>query len=81
MHAESHAVVSQVGFALLPAFVTFKAEMYPRLLLFFEGILRGMFHEEKRLRDLAKDGVGGSSSQGVYKILILLISFSSHYCI
>jgi len=69
MHAESHTVISQVGFALLPAFVTFRAEMYPRLLLFFEGMLRGMLHEEKRLRDLAKSGVGGSSSQGVYKVL------------
>jgi phorbol esters/diacylglycerol binding protein len=69
MHAESHAVISQVGFALLPAFVTFKAGMYPRLLLFFEGMLRGMLQEEKRLRDLAKDGVGGSSSEGLCKIL------------
>lgn len=69
MHAESHAVISQVGFALLPAFVTFKAEMYPRLLLFFEGMLRGMLHEEKRLRDLAKSGVGGSTSRGIHKAL------------
>ena len=69
MHAVSHAVISHVGFALLPAFVTFKAEMYPRLLLFYEGILRGMLHEEKRLRDLAKGGVGGSSGQGIYKVL------------
>jgi hypothetical protein len=65
----SHAVISQVGFALLPAFVAFKAEMYPRLLLFFEGILRGMLHEEKRLRDLARGGLRGSSSQGIYKVL------------
>lgn len=69
MHAMSHAVISQVGFALLPAFVTFKAEMHPRLLLFFEGMLRGMLHEEKRLCDLAKGGVGGPSSQGIYKVL------------
>ncbi len=69
MHADSHAVMSQVGFALLPAFVTFKAEMYPRLLLFLEGMLRGMLQEEKRLRDLAKDGMGGSSSEGLCKIL------------
>lgn len=65
----SHAVISQVGFALLPAFVTFKAEMYPRLLLFFEGILRGMLHEEKRLRDLARGGLRGLSSQGIYNVL------------
>ena len=75
MHAVSHAVISQVGFALLPAFVTFKAEMYPRLLLFFEGMLRGMLHEEKRLCDLAKGGVGGSRSQGIYKVLCLFDFF------
>jgi hypothetical protein len=75
----SHAVISQVGFALLPAFVTFKAEMYPRLLLFFEGILRGMLHEEKRLRDLAEGG-GGSSVQGIYKVLYPFDFFSYHYC-
>jgi hypothetical protein len=69
MHAVSHTVISQVGFALLPAFVTFRAEMYPRLLLFFEGMLRGMLHEEKRLRDLAEGGVGGSSGQGIYMAL------------
>jgi hypothetical protein len=68
MHAESHAVISQVGFALLPAFVSFKAEMHPRLLLFFEGILRGMLHEERRLRGLANGGVGGPSGQGIYMI-------------
>jgi len=28
-----------------------------------------MLHEEKRLRDLANGGVGGSSSQGIYKVL------------
>ncbi len=81
MHAVSHAVISQVGFALLPAFVTFKAEMYPRLLLFFEGMLRGMLHEEKRLCDLAK-GVGGSSSQGIYKVLYPFDNFLiSLFCI
>jgi hypothetical protein len=68
MHAESHAVISQVGFALLPAFTTFKAEMYPRLLLFFEGMLRGMLHEERRLRSLVKDGKG-PSGQGIYGTL------------
>ena len=56
MHATSHAVISQVGFALLPAFTTFKDEMYPRLLLFFESMLRGMLHEERKLRGSVKDG-------------------------
>ena len=72
MHAESHAVISQVGFAVLPAFTTFKAEMYPRLLLFFEGMLRGMLHEERRLRGLTKNGKG-PSGQGTYGIFILVV--------
>ncbi|KAH9966782.1 hypothetical protein BC827DRAFT_1153126 [Russula dissimulans] len=45
MHARSPTITSQVGFALLPAFVTFRAEMYPRLLLFFEDMLREHFLE------------------------------------
>ena len=65
MHAKSDAVISQVGFALLPAFTTFKAGMYPRLILFFEGILRDMLHEERRLRSLVMGSEEISSSQGV----------------
>ena len=65
MHAKSDAVISQVGFALLPAFTTFKAGMYPRLILFFEGILRDMLHEERRLRSLVMGSAEMSSSQGV----------------
>lgn len=75
MHATSHAVVSQVGFALLPAFITFKAEMYPRLLLFFESMLRGMLHEERRFRGSVKDGAVP------YMILVLLIFFLLRHCI
>lgn len=66
MHAKSYAVISQVGFALLPAFVTFKPEMYPRLLLFFEGTLRGMLHEERKLRSSTKGGAGILKSRGVF---------------
>ena len=65
MHAKSDTVISQVGFALLPAFTTFKAEMYPRLILFFEGILRDMLHEERHLRNLVMGGGAISSDQGV----------------
>jgi hypothetical protein len=65
MHAKSDTVISQVGFALLPAFTTFKAEMYPRLILFFEGILRDMLHEERHLRSLVMGGEAISSDQGV----------------
>lgn len=63
MHAKTPTITSQVGFALLPAFVTFKTEMYPRLLLFFEGMLRGMLHEERQMRGLATFEV--SNGQGV----------------
>lgn len=66
MHAKSYAVISQVGFALLPAFATFKPEMYPRLLLFFEGTLRGMLHEERKLRSSTEGGAGILKSQGVF---------------
>jgi hypothetical protein len=64
MHANSHAVISQVGFALLPAFSTFKAEMHPRLLLSFESVLRGMLYEARKLRGFAEDKVEISNSQG-----------------
>ncbi|KAI9446343.1 hypothetical protein H4582DRAFT_1905062 [Lactarius indigo] len=64
MHAKSDTVISQVGFALLPAFTTFKAEMYPRLILFFEGILRDMLHEEIYLRSLVTGSAEISSDQG-----------------
>ncbi|KAH9079531.1 hypothetical protein EDB83DRAFT_2343143 [Lactarius deliciosus] len=64
MHAKSDTVISQVGFALLPAFTTFKAEMYPRLILFFEGILRDMLHEEMHLRSLVTGSAEISSDQG-----------------
>ncbi len=67
MHAKSDTVISQVGFALLPAFTTFKTEMYPRLILFFEGILRDMLHEERHLRSLVTGGTEISSNQGVYR--------------
>jgi hypothetical protein len=64
MHAKSDIVASQVGFALLPAFATFRPEMHPRLLLFFEGVLRDMLHEEKQLRGFANDSGTTSNNQG-----------------
>ncbi|KAI0273752.1 hypothetical protein BC834DRAFT_227074 [Gloeopeniophorella convolvens] len=52
MHAKSPVIISQVGFALLPAFATFKSEMRPRLIGFFEGVLRIMLPESRRLQGL-----------------------------
>ena len=64
MHAKSDTVVSKVGFALLPAFATFRPEMHPRLLLFFESVLRDMLLEEQKLRGFAKDSRATSNNQG-----------------
>jgi hypothetical protein len=67
MHAKSDTVVSQVGFALLPAFATFRPEMHPRLLLFFESVLRDMLLEEQKLRgfsNFSKDSRATSNDQG-----------------
>jgi hypothetical protein len=64
MHAKSDTVVSQVGFALLPAFATFKPEMHPRLLSLFERILRYMLYEEKKLRSFANGNKLASNNEG-----------------
>lgn len=48
IHTQRHEpkVISQIGFALIPAFSTFPVEMQPRLLAFFEdGIIRGVFED------------------------------------
>jgi hypothetical protein len=64
MHATSDTVVSQVGFALLPAFATFRPEIRPRLLSFFERILRHMLYEEKKLRSFASGNMVASNNEG-----------------
>ena len=64
MHAKSDTIVSQVGFALLPAFATFRPEMYPRLLSFFERILRYMLYEETKLRSFANGNKMASNNEG-----------------
>ena len=51
LHSQRHdvKVVSQIGFALIPAFSTFPVEMQPRLLAFFEdGIIRGVLDDLKK---------------------------------
>lgn len=48
IHTQRHEpkVISQIGFALIPAFSTFHVEMQPRLLAFFEeGIVRGVLED------------------------------------
>jgi hypothetical protein len=45
-----HRSVAQVGFAVLPAFQTFKPDLYTRLLSFFdEGVLAWMLHSLDQL--------------------------------
>ncbi|KAI0062284.1 hypothetical protein BV25DRAFT_1804358 [Artomyces pyxidatus] len=56
MHQNSPAIISQVGFALLPALATFRAEMHFRLLsLFEEGILRGVLSQAREIQGLDGD--------------------------
>ncbi|KAH9050659.1 hypothetical protein EDB84DRAFT_1666282 [Lactarius hengduanensis] len=50
--------------ALLLVHMHCQAEMYPRLILFFEGILRDMLHEEMHLRSLVTGSAEISSDQG-----------------
>ncbi|KAI0054105.1 hypothetical protein FA95DRAFT_1480391 [Auriscalpium vulgare] len=52
-HRDSPAIVSRIGFAVLPAFSTFRPEMHSRLLAFFEeGVLRGMLKQARQLHGL-----------------------------
>jgi hypothetical protein len=66
IHTQRHdpKILSQIAFALIPAFSTFQIEMQPRLLAFFEvGIIRGV------LEDLGRtQGVGPveTSARGVF---------------
>lgn len=51
IHRNNSKVVSQLGFALIPAFYTFPQEMHARLLQFFEQcILRGDLEDLRRIQ-------------------------------
>ncbi|KAI8998560.1 hypothetical protein BD414DRAFT_519687 [Trametes punicea] len=53
LHAHRHdpRVVSQIGFSLLPAFITFSAEMHTRLLSFFDdGVLGNILADLRHLQ-------------------------------
>ena len=53
LHAHRHdpRVVSQIGFALLPAFLTFSPEMHTRLLAFFnDGVLGNILADLRSLQ-------------------------------
>lgn len=51
VHSNEPSVISRIAFAILPAFRTFRSEMHPRLLSFFDSvILRGVFEDLNRFR-------------------------------
>ncbi|KAG1782540.1 hypothetical protein EV702DRAFT_387062 [Suillus placidus] len=51
VHSNEPSIISRIAFAVLPAFGTFRSEMHPRLLSFFDNvILRGVFEDLNRIR-------------------------------
>jgi hypothetical protein len=53
IHTQRHdpKIISQIAFALIPAFSTFHIEMQPRLLAFFEeGIIRDVLEDLSRIQ-------------------------------
>ncbi|KAG2034905.1 hypothetical protein BDR03DRAFT_900655 [Suillus americanus] len=51
VHSREPSIISRIAFAVLPAFGTFRSEMHPRLLSFFDNvILRGVFEDLNRIR-------------------------------
>ncbi|KAG1753463.1 hypothetical protein EDB19DRAFT_1903124 [Suillus lakei] len=69
VHSNEPSIISCIAFAVLPAFGTFRSEMHPRLLSFFDNvILRGVFEDLNRIRgyvstDISDEAVV-SHSQG-----------------
>ncbi len=67
LHAHRHdpRVISQIGFALLPAFLTFSPEMHTRLLAFFDdGVLGNILSDLRSLqgtRQLTSPSAGAKS--------------------
>ena len=50
-HRHDPKTISQIGFALIPAFSTFGPEMHSRLLAFFEeGVIRGVLYDLRQIR-------------------------------
>ncbi|KAG1878063.1 hypothetical protein DFJ58DRAFT_648717 [Suillus subalutaceus] len=51
VHSSEPSIISRIAFAVLPAFGTFRSEMHPRLLSFFDNvILRGVFEDLNGIR-------------------------------
>jgi hypothetical protein len=64
VHSNEPSIISQIAFAVLPAFGTFRSEMHPRLLSFFDSvILRGVFEDLNRIRGHVFTDMPGTFSQ------------------
>jgi len=63
IHSQSRdpKIISRIGFALIPAFVTFREAMQTRLLAFFEGaIIRGTLEELRYIQGNLDTSVKGA---------------------
>lgn len=57
-HRHDPKIVSQIGFAIIPALATFHPEMHIRLLTFFEdGVLRGVLEELRLIQGVIESSV------------------------
>ncbi|KAG1756739.1 uncharacterized protein EDB91DRAFT_1332497 [Suillus paluster] len=69
VHCNEPSVTSRIAFAVIPAFGTFRSEMHPRLMSFFDNvILRGVFEDLTRIRgyvstDISEDELVVSHDQ------------------
>jgi hypothetical protein len=64
VHSNEPSVISRIAFAILPAFGTFRSEMHPRLLSFFDSvILRRVFEDLNRFRGNVSTDISGTFSQ------------------
>ncbi|KAJ7685226.1 hypothetical protein DFH06DRAFT_1157872 [Mycena polygramma] len=56
LHTHQHdpKVISEIGLALIPAFSTFRPEMFVRLLAWFEGVIRRILEDLDRARGPSK---------------------------
>ncbi|KAG1803828.1 uncharacterized protein HD556DRAFT_1226659 [Suillus plorans] len=62
IHSNEPSIISRIAFAVLPAFGTFRSEMHPRLLSFFDNvILRGVFEDLNRIRGYVSTDISGTS--------------------
>lgn len=74
IHTQRHdpKVISQIAFALIPAFSTFHIEMHPRLLAFFEeGIIRDVLEDLSRIQgsgQIEASSAGGGFDQSLSRI-------------